>query len=543
MTGRNASRLVLAGAALLFLWHLGGHDLWAPDEPYFAEGAREMVVDGQWWVPHVNGVVTTDKPPLFFWLIALGSLAVGRVTPWTARLPSVLAALGTLLLAMRLARRFGGERGERLAWLSGLVLATTLMFWDKARWSQIDSLLCFLIWISLSAFEAWRAGDVRGRRAGLLFWLAAALAVLAKGPVGFLLPLGIALVTLAFDRRLKEWKRFAPVVGPLLFLAVVAAWMVAATVGGHGEYSVWGALQKHFIGRALHGMHHKQPPWYFLEVLPVQLLPWSGLVPGALVLAWRRRRPSDRFLLVAALFVVVFFSISPEKRELYALPAVPAFALLVAGLVDAVVSLRRGGRHADAPIDRRWLFAGQIAVGSLFVLVGLALPFVARGREEAPYWMALVIAGVLFAAGAAALWASGRGLALRAALAPAAGLAAGLLFAVTFLYPALEPIKSARPFAERMAAATADSRAAGHRVLALDLSNLPEAFAFYGDGVYTVETEDPERLAEHLAQPAEVWAVASRAGFDDMPAPARARARVIDETHLAGRDVLLVRNR
>ncbi len=543
MTGRSARRLALAFAALLFLWNLGGHDLWAPDEPYFGEGAREMVVDGQWWVPHVNGVVTTDKPPLFFWLIALGSLPLGRVTPWTARLPSALAALGTILLAMRLARRFGGER---LAWLTGVTLATTLMFWDKARWSQIDSLLCFLIWVSLSAFEAWRAGDVRGRRAGLLFWLAAALAVLAKGPVGFLLPLGIALVTLAFDRRLRDWKRFAPVAGPLLFLAVVAAWMVAATVGGGGEYSVWGALKEHFIGRALHGMHHKQPPWYFLEVLPVQLLPWSGLVPGALVLAWRRRRPSDRFLLVASLFVVVFFSISPEKRELYALPAVPAFALLVATLVEAFASLRPGARaatRAGVPLDRRWLFAGQATVGSLLALVGLALPFVARGRDEAPYWMALVLAAVLLATGAATLWACLGTRPLRAALAPATGLAVGYLVAATFLYPALEPIKSARSFAVRMKAASAPSRAAGHRVVALDLSNLPEAFAFYSDGVYTVETEDPARLAEHLAQPAEVWAVSSRAGFDELPAGARGRAEIIDESHLGGRDVLLLRNR
>ena len=77
------------------------------------------------------------------------------------------------------------------------MLATTYLFWDKARWRQIDSLLCLLIWVALSAFEAFRAGDPDGRRAGLLFWLAAALAVLAKGPVGLLLPLGIALVVLA----------------------------------------------------------------------------------------------------------------------------------------------------------------------------------------------------------------------------------------------------------------------------------------------------------------------------------------------------------
>src|SRR3972149_9064560 len=68
-------------AGVLFLWKLWGTDLWAPDEPYFAEGAREMVVDGRWAVPHVNGVVTTDKPPLFFWLLAVFSLPFGPVPP------------------------------------------------------------------------------------------------------------------------------------------------------------------------------------------------------------------------------------------------------------------------------------------------------------------------------------------------------------------------------------------------------------------------------------------------------------------------------
>lgn len=536
---RRADLLVVGLAALLFLWNLGGHDLWAPDEPYFGEGAREMVVDGEWLVPHVNGVVTTDKPPLFFWAIAVLSLPGGEVTPWTARLPSALAALGTLLLVIRLGRRIGGER---VAWLAPLTLATTLMFWEKARWAQIDALLCFLIWVALSAFETWRAGDAGGRRGGLLFWLAVALAVLAKGPVGLLLPLGIAVVTLAADRRLGEWLRFAPASGPLLFAAVVGAWLAAETFWGSADYSVWGALREHFVDRAVHGMHHAQPPWYFLQVLPLQLLPWTGLVPGALVLAWRRReQASDRFLIVIVCFVVLFFSISTEKRELYALPAVPAFALLVARLVDAMASLR--SETAGPPIGRRWLFGGQAAVGGLLALVGFALPFAARGREEAPYWLALVLAAALLATGVATLWACRRSRPLRAALAPAAGFAAGYLFAVTFLFPALEPRKSARPFSLKLAAATESSRAAGHEVVAYDLANLPEAFAFYTDGVYTVVTKDLELVAEHLRQPEEVWAVIRGRGLDRLPADVHERLAIIEEDRLSRRDVLLVRNR
>ena len=81
------ARVVLALAAALFITNIWGYDLWAPDEQFFGEGAREMIIDGQWLVTHVNGVINTHKPPLFFWLIALCSLPFGEVSAFTARLP------------------------------------------------------------------------------------------------------------------------------------------------------------------------------------------------------------------------------------------------------------------------------------------------------------------------------------------------------------------------------------------------------------------------------------------------------------------------
>ncbi|HEY3567431.1 MAG TPA: hypothetical protein VGP73_05805 [Thermoanaerobaculia bacterium] len=122
-----------------------------------------------------------------------------------------------------------------------------VLFWRQARSAQIDALLCFLILVSLSAFEAFRSGQARGRPAGLLFWAAAAAATLAKGPVGLLIPLLIALLTLGFDRDLRAWRRFAPFSGPALFLVLTGTW--AAAAGASGEYSVFDALRKHFLER------------------------------------------------------------------------------------------------------------------------------------------------------------------------------------------------------------------------------------------------------------------------------------------------------
>jgi 4-amino-4-deoxy-L-arabinose transferase-like glycosyltransferase len=528
------ARAVLLVAAVLFICNIWGYDLWAPDEPFFGEGAREMVVDGQWLVTHVNGKVNTHKPPFFFWLIALLSLPFGRVTSLTARLPSALASFGTVAMVLRLGRR---TASERTAVLAVFILATTYLFWDKARSVQIDAVLCCLIWVALSAFEAWRAGDLEGRRAGLVFWAAAALAVLAKGPVGLLLPLGIVLATLAVDREIGKWRGFAPLTGPLLFAAICGAWVAATMLWGPAEYSVWGALKEHFVDRGIHGMHHAQPWWYYAKVLPPQLLPWTFLVPGALVLAWRRRDRMDRFLLVTVLFVVLFFSISTEKRTLYVLPAFPAFALMTARFVGAFLGWDEG-----PAMSRRWITVGQSFLAGLLVLLGGAAPFAAQRVDEVPTWIIYALAGLLLATGVATLWGVIRRNDLAAAVVPGAGFAAIFLFVAVAVYPMADAFKSGREFAAVIAEKTAASRAAGHDVFAFDLGNLPIHYAFYTNGIYTVETQEIADLARHLDRDEEVFAVANAKRLDELPPRIRERIEITATTHASRRDVALIAN-
>jgi len=534
-------RMVLVLATVIFLWFLGAHDLWAPDEPFFGEGAREMVADGQWLVTHVNGVVNSHKPPLFFWLIAILSLPLGAVTEFTARLPSVLAALGTLVLIMSMGRRWFGPKTAALA---GVLLATSYMFWDKARWSQIDSLLCFLIWVALAAFDAWRSGDADGRRAGALFWLAAGLAVLAKGPVGLLLPLGIVIVVLALERDLASLRRFAPLLGPLVFVLVTGAWAMAATVWGPADYSVIGALREHFVERGMHGMHHVRPFWYYSERLPLSLLPWTALLPGALVVAWRNRRRSAglRLSLVAAVFVVVFFSISTEKRDLYVLPAFPAIAIMMAVLVGRIAGWREGLEEAAIP-DRRWVTIGQAIIGGLFTIVAVAVPFASGRVEYLPAWMLYLLGAVLLITGVAVLLIAVRGRALGSVVVTAAGMAVLYLAATAVVFPAMEPRKSSRTFALKTKEISAESRAEGHRVVAWGAGNIPIAVAFYSDGVYTLETDDVDVLARHLRQEALVYAIVRTDRLEEIPEDVRDAMTVLYEQRLSRKDLALVANR
>jgi len=528
------ARVILLLAALLFICNIWGYDLWAPDEPFFGEGAREMVVDGQWVVTHVNGMVNTHKPPFFFWLIALLSLPFGRVTSLTARLPSALAALGTVAMTLRLGRR---TSSERTAVLAAFILATCYLFWDKARSVQIDAVLCCLIWVALSAFESWRAGDLDGRRAGLVFWAAAALAVLAKGPVGLLLPLGIAVATLAVDREIGRWRQFAPLTGPLIFAAICGAWVVATMLWGPAEYSVWAALKEHFVDRGLHGMHHAQPWWYYAKVLPPQLLPWTYLVPGALVLAWRRRDRTDRFLLVTVIFIVLFFSISTEKRTLYVLPAFPAFALMTARFVGAVL----GWDEAPA-MSRRWVTVAQSLLAGLLILLGAAAPFAAQRVDQFPAWVIHAMAGLLLATGLATLWGIIKRNLFAATVLPAAGFAATFLFVASVVLPMADAFKSSREFAEVIVVETAGSRAEGHEVVAFDLGNLPIHYAFYTNGIYTVETKDVADLAKHLDRDQLVFAVANARRLDELPPEIREHMEIVATTHASRRDVALIAN-
>lgn len=536
----KSARFALLLTALIACWGIGSYDLWAPDEPYFGEGAREMVVDGHWAVPHVNGEITTDKPPLFFWLIALFSLPSGAVTSFTARFPSVLAALVTVALTMRLGRRWDNSEAGALA---GLILATSYMFWDKSRTAQIDALLCVLITAALVAFLSFRAGEFNGRTAGLLFWALTALAVLAKGPVGVLVPLGIALTTLIVDRDLRSWKRFAPLAGPSVFMVIIAAWIVFASVGGGGEYSVWGAFEKHVLNRAVHGMHHKQPPWYFLTVLPVQLLPWSALVPGALLLAWRRRSdPINRYLLAHALFVCVFFSIWTEKRNLYVLPAFPAFALLIARLVMAA-SRGESDQHGARVPTLRWVKLPLIATAAGLLVIGVALPSLAKRVPDGLVVPTLLPAVVVVCGGVVVLLIALRGAATTTiARSLAVAMAAVYLVVAIVLFPAFNPIKSMRAMGERVREVAGDAAGRGEPILAYDMGNSVQAIAFYSNGIYCRPVEQRGEFVSHLESPKPAFAVLSRKAFEALAPELRARLSTVTSSQMARGELLFVTN-
>src|SRR4030043_1219319 len=94
----------------LFFFNMGRWDLWNPDEPRYAQVAKEMVENGDWALMHINGKIYTDKPPLFFWLIAFSSYLWQGFTSFAVRFPSAIFGTLTVVLTFFLGRTLFSSR-------------------------------------------------------------------------------------------------------------------------------------------------------------------------------------------------------------------------------------------------------------------------------------------------------------------------------------------------------------------------------------------------------------------------------------------------
>jgi 4-amino-4-deoxy-L-arabinose transferase-like glycosyltransferase len=364
---RNQSRLVFPGIAsntvlsdvlwllalalLLIATGIGLRDPWPADEPRFALVARDMVATGHWLLPRVGGQPYPDKPPLFFWLIAV-CLEATRSLRVAFLLPSFFAGFGCVALVYDLGRRlWNRETGIAAA----LALLFTVQFVWQARQAQIDATLCF--WTTLSLYgllrhlllgPSWRWYTIG--------WAAAGLGVITKG-VGFLPLLVLVPFAILRDPRWQPRKRSGGgvrwLVGPLAFLAAVSIWLVPMLLAANSDPALAAYRDEILFDQTIHrygnAWHHREPFWYFLiNVIPGLWLPLTLLVPW-LFGHWRAAlRAFDlRIALLASwiVLVVLFFSISSGKRGVYVLPAVPAFALLCAPYL-AQVAARRGAQRA-----------------------------------------------------------------------------------------------------------------------------------------------------------------------------------------------------
>lgn len=319
---------------VLFLFYTWAMPLIDPDEPRYASTASDMVLNNNWIVPHFNGAPRINKPPLFYWAIAI-SYKIFGISEFGARLPSTLAAIGTVLITYLWGKRL--EDRNNGFW-AGVMLIASPLFFFISRLCITDMLLTFFVCASLYLFfiEYTETNKNNFRRLFLYFLLS--MVFLAKGPVGILLFILITMGFLLWIRDFQYMRSLWYLPGFLFFLGVICAWGIPFWLS-LGTKQIFTLLSQEMSGRFVSGYAHPQPFYYYLPVFFMGFFPWSlfGCIAFIHTLKKRPRMPEEEkrqmyFFCSWFILTLIFFSMSHSKLMTYILPISPSIALLTKSL-------------------------------------------------------------------------------------------------------------------------------------------------------------------------------------------------------------------
>jgi len=482
---KRPTALLLALTAALLLFRLGSVPLIGPDGPRYARVAVEMRRSGDLVTPTLAGQPWLEKPPLYYWLAAAAFAVLGE-TETAARLPSVAAALllvgGTAFFGARL---YGPHAGLH----AGFVTATAPLVFVYGRAAAMDMLLAAMVTGATGLFGL-RFLGLAGRYAVPAAWGLMALATLAKGPLGFLLP---GLIVAGYILATRQWRLAREALSPAgiaLFLLVAAPWHLLVW-RDQGRAFVDVFLLNHNVQRFTSTIHrHPGPFVYYLPVLLVGLFPWSGLVLSGLGIARPRRSPADVFLLLWLVLPLLFFSAAGSKLPGYILPCLAPLALLVG---RAAHQMAVGELNAPAG-------TGPRAAAMLTLLIACVLaaaPLLLRRLGEPDWSLAIPFSAWCFLVGL--------GFRLRTERDPVAALGllrVGAAGALVLLALAAPPI-----LARRESGRALFVRAGGREVLVWGASRTAwMAGYFYNDGKVREAAGEEEIAAAAASGPVLVLA-------------------------------------
>jgi 4-amino-4-deoxy-L-arabinose transferase-like glycosyltransferase len=351
--------LIVATLYVCYFSHLGAIGFVGPDEPRYAWIARDMAETGDWVTPRLYGKPWFEKPPLFYWGAALSFKLFG-VSEAAARLPSAISALlATLALAWLALRLYGAETAR---WLL-LFLPTTVGMIGFSHAAATDMPFSGMLTIAMVAAavvvrlgrEA--AGSIVGDAAAggvlrlssgqaspsptkawlalILFGFFLGLAVLAKGPAGIILCGGSVFFWALFTKRWRDAFRLLHPAAISAFSVTALPWYILCARRNPDFFRVF-IIEHNFKRYLTPEFQHIQPFWYYIPILLIAFLPWTGVVLWSALLGVVRIQRIKLISETAAYFVswaffcVAFFSVSQSKLPGYILPALPAIAVLLA---------------------------------------------------------------------------------------------------------------------------------------------------------------------------------------------------------------------
>lgn len=414
MTPISTKRILWLAIAVAVIWfsNIEYRKLIKPDEGRYAEVPREMVASGDWVTPRLNDLKYFEKPPLQYWATATAYTVFGE-HQWTSRLWTALTGFAGLLLV-----GFAGLRlfGREAAVYAALLLGSSFLYVGMSHINTLDMGVTFFITLGIVGLLLGQtATDAKTQRNWMLLaWAGMALAVLSKGLMGIVLPGTALFIYCMVQRDFSVLRRMHWLSGIAVFLLIAAPWFYLV-MKANPEFFHFFFIHEHFE-RFTTKAHGRYQPWYyFIPILLVGILPWTFLMLDTL---WRtvfgaragtrqvtKAFDADRFLLIWAMFVFVFFSMSSSKLPSYVLPMFPALALLM-GRQVAEMNTRRLfwlvapmlplmllamamtpfiSRLADTPTREQMYgdYAVWVAAAALLWLLGTAasLVFLRRGRK------------------------------------------------------------------------------------------------------------------------------------------------------------------
>ncbi|MGB7922083.1 MAG: glycosyltransferase family 39 protein [Pyrinomonadaceae bacterium] len=400
---KRAWLLFFVGAFAVYFYGLGRYPFIGPDEPRYAEVAREMLMRGDLVTPTLGGRAWFEKPVLLYW-VEMAAFGVFGVSEWAARLGTALAGLLTALVVYLLGKRVeqasAAEKERGLGLASGVTLATSVGLIGFSRGVNFDILLTLTLTVALACFFLSELNVDQRRRGWLLagFYAAVGASLLAKGLVGIVLPAGVIFAYFMLRRAWPDRTLILSALWGIPLALIVAAVWYAPVIARHGwPFVDQFFIQHHFARFVTNKYHHPHVFYYYLPIIAMLAVPWTVFLLASLGAAprwdWRAQTTEAKYRVFALAWLavpVIFFSFSNSKLPGYVLPALPGAALLVGE------RLSRFLRGEGGPTAMR-------ATGALLLLLGVGeLIYVLRAGYISTN-CALIIALPLSTAGALVL--------------------------------------------------------------------------------------------------------------------------------------------
>jgi len=302
-----------------------------PDEVFYTQAAKEMSQKNSWMTPYLFGQPQFEKPILLYWLMRLSFMVFG-ITSFSARFfPALFAILGVIAVYLLARIAF---KNEQKAFLAGLVSMSYGLYIGLARSVFTDMIFSVLILFSLVSFF-WAYSEKKYRRLGIcLFFIFSGLAVLAKGPLGFLIPFAVIFIFLLLRRDIKYFFCADFFLGGVVFLAISLPWYILM-VKKYGSVFTYEFFYNDHWRRLIEAEHSSNDTWYFYPASMIGcMFPWSVYVLGSLAYLFLRlkRDASILHLFLAAwiIAVLLIFQFAHSKLVSYIFPLFPALAIITA---------------------------------------------------------------------------------------------------------------------------------------------------------------------------------------------------------------------